>query len=94
MGWAIAHFQFLSRYCSGVATGGARRVCGHDREPARACQGRAVVTNLLGFSVATELAHSVSRQGILVSRQGVGQLGLLVSRHDLLCLDNAASVQS
>ena len=29
------------------------------------------------FSVVTELAQLVSRQGLLVSRQGLGQLGLL-----------------
>ena len=49
-----------------------RLACAHDREPARACtwacQGRPVVIDLLGFSIATELAHPMSRQGFLVSR--------------------------
>ena len=42
-----------------------------------ACQGRPIATDLLVFSVATELAQPVSRQGLLVSRQGLGQLGLV-----------------
>ena len=46
-----------------------RCVCVHDQGPARvrACQGRPVVAYLLEFSVVTELAHIVSRQGVLGS---------------------------
>ena len=42
-----------------------RRACAHDRGPVResawACQGRPVTIDILGFSVAIELAHLVSR---------------------------------
>ena len=44
-----------------------RCVCEHDKGLAHAgaCQGRAIVTDLLGLSVVTELAHLVSRQSWL-----------------------------
>ena len=47
------------------------------RVRARMYQGGSVVTDLLKFSVMTELAHPVSRKWFLGSRQGFGQMGLL-----------------
>ena len=76
MGGLLPISSFVSRHYSGVVTGGrgahGRRFYVHGREPTRtrACQGRAVATNLLGLFVATELVHPVSLQGF-------GQLGLL-----------------
>ena len=98
MGWATAHFQFCvatlqwcrdmrgAAYTASASTRTTEHLC------ARACHGRVVATDLLELFVATKLAHPVSRQGFLVSRQGVGQLGLLVLRHYLLCCHNGALV--
>ena len=79
----------LRRGAAHTAGASARRT-----EDLRACKGRAITTDLLGLSVVIKLAHPMSRHGFLLSQQGIGQLGLLVSRHDLLCRDNGASVRS
>ena len=86
---------FVSRHCSSVATRRVRcarqaRLCARPRTcervradvPREACRDIPpwVLYRDREFSVAIELAHPVSRQGFLVLRQGVGLLGLLVSR--------------
>ena len=71
MGWATAHFQFCvmtlqwcrDRRGAMHAAGSFARTIKDLRSRARACHGRPVATNLLGFSVATE--NPLSRQSWL-----------------------------
>ena len=80
MEWATAHFQFYVatlQWCrdkrgAAHATDTSALTIEDLRACVRACQGRLVATNLLGFYVATELVHPVWRWGFLVSRVTTG----------------------
>ena len=94
MGWATAHFQFCVvtlQWCRdgrGAAhtTGESVRTTEDLRAsaglPREGCRDRPpwALYHDREFSIATELAHPVSRHGFLVSLQGVEQQGPSVSR--------------